>query len=302
MPCSVFKWGAGWRKGICYSGASWALCGKNIACCIFFLSVLLLLFPSPFAVLLNCFYYKEWVLPFPSDCPPCPTREGEGVRDQLPDSVLPCEAKPQQLFRCPTWGLMPWQFCIKCAIAMVDIKWQAPVWVIELVGCTACLLIFAELGHILVQIIAWAQNWTQHSRCGLTSVQYRGMIPSLLLLATPFLIQARMPLAFLATWAHCWLMFSWLSTSTPRSFSIGQLSSPSPPSLPRNEQRDLFPVLLLEMRVRISWCETVAASWEGFQSRGKAVVDLLTVLVPAGTLLESFCKEGLYNAELSSQT
>ncbi|RMC05435.1 hypothetical protein DUI87_18627 [Hirundo rustica rustica] len=31
---------------------------------------------------------------------------------------------------------------------------------------------------------------------------------SLLLLATPFLIQARMPLALLATSAHCWLMFS----------------------------------------------------------------------------------------------
>ncbi|RMC17164.1 hypothetical protein DUI87_05741 [Hirundo rustica rustica] len=31
---------------------------------------------------------------------------------------------------------------------------------------------------------------------------------SLLLLATPFLIQARMPLALLATWAHCWLMFN----------------------------------------------------------------------------------------------
>ncbi|RMC19037.1 hypothetical protein DUI87_03641 [Hirundo rustica rustica] len=31
---------------------------------------------------------------------------------------------------------------------------------------------------------------------------------SLLLLATPFLIQARMPLALLATWALCWLMFS----------------------------------------------------------------------------------------------
>ncbi|RMC14838.1 hypothetical protein DUI87_07014 [Hirundo rustica rustica] len=31
---------------------------------------------------------------------------------------------------------------------------------------------------------------------------------SLLLLATPFLIQARMPLALLATWAHCWLLFS----------------------------------------------------------------------------------------------
>ncbi|RMB98799.1 hypothetical protein DUI87_25018 [Hirundo rustica rustica] len=31
---------------------------------------------------------------------------------------------------------------------------------------------------------------------------------SLLLLATPFLIQARMPLALLATLAHCWLVFS----------------------------------------------------------------------------------------------
>ncbi|RMC13507.1 hypothetical protein DUI87_08583 [Hirundo rustica rustica] len=30
---------------------------------------------------------------------------------------------------------------------------------------------------------------------------------TLLLLATPFLIQARMPLALLATWAHCWLTF-----------------------------------------------------------------------------------------------
>ncbi|TRZ25363.1 hypothetical protein HGM15179_001681 [Zosterops borbonicus] len=31
---------------------------------------------------------------------------------------------------------------------------------------------------------------------------------SLLLLATLFLMQARVPLAFLATWTHCWLMFS----------------------------------------------------------------------------------------------
>ena len=45
-------------------------------------------------------------------------------------------------------------------------------------------------------------------RCGLTSAEYRGIITSLFLLATLFLIQARMPLAFLATWAHCWLMFS----------------------------------------------------------------------------------------------
>ncbi|CAM9638949.1 unnamed protein product, partial [Bubo scandiacus] len=45
------------------------------------------------------------------------------------------------------------------------------------------------------------------SRCGLTSAEYRGKITSLSLLATLFLIQARMSLAFLATWAHCWLMF-----------------------------------------------------------------------------------------------
>ena len=31
---------------------------------------------------------------------------------------------------------------------------------------------------------------------------------SLLLLAALLLIQARIPLAFLATWAHCWLVFS----------------------------------------------------------------------------------------------
>ncbi|KAK4830838.1 hypothetical protein QYF61_013767 [Mycteria americana] len=56
-----------------------------------------------------------------------------------------------------------------------------------------------------------------------------GTITSLVLLATLFLIQARMPLAFLATWAHCHLIFSQLSTSTPRSFSAGQLSSHSSP-------------------------------------------------------------------------
>ena len=36
-----------------------------------------------------------------------------------------------------------------------------------------------------------------------------------------FMIQARMPLSFLATWVHCWLMFS--STSTPRSFHLFSL-------------------------------------------------------------------------------
>ncbi|KAK4812355.1 hypothetical protein QYF61_017132, partial [Mycteria americana] len=43
----------------------------------------------------------------------------------------------------------------------------------------------------------------------------QGTITALVLLATLLLIQARMPLAFLATWAHCWLIFSWLLTNTP---------------------------------------------------------------------------------------
>ncbi|KAK4832379.1 hypothetical protein QYF61_022234, partial [Mycteria americana] len=37
-----------------------------------------------------------------------------------------------------------------------------------------------------------------------------------------------MLLAFLATWAHCWLIFSQLSTSSPRSFSARQLLFPKP--------------------------------------------------------------------------
>ncbi|KAK4811465.1 hypothetical protein QYF61_010344 [Mycteria americana] len=66
--------------------------------------------------------------------------------------------------------------------------------------------------------------WTRASpsmsllSCGLTSAEYRGTIPALVLLATLFLIQARMPLAFLATWPHCQLMFSHLLTNTPPLF------------------------------------------------------------------------------------
>ena len=42
MSCSVLKGGAGWRRGFCYSGASWVLGGENTACCVCFLSVLLM--------------------------------------------------------------------------------------------------------------------------------------------------------------------------------------------------------------------------------------------------------------------
>nr|XP_054483765.1 uncharacterized protein LOC129117232 [Agelaius phoeniceus]XP_054483773.1 uncharacterized protein LOC129117232 [Agelaius phoeniceus] len=70
------------------------------------------------------------------------------------------------------------------------------------------------------------QNWTQHSRCGLTSAEYRARMTSLLLLATLFLIQARMPLA---PRAHCWLMFSRLSPAPPGPFLPGHC--PATPSL-----------------------------------------------------------------------
>ncbi|RMC19438.1 hypothetical protein DUI87_04049 [Hirundo rustica rustica] len=51
---------------------------------------------------------------------------------------------------------------------------------------------------------------------------------SLLLLATPFLIQARMPLALLATWAHCWLMFSCCHQCPQVPFLLGTVQPHRP--------------------------------------------------------------------------
>jgi len=62
------------------------------------------------------------------------------------------------------------------------------------------------LQGLSVFLVVRAQNWTQYSRCNLTSAEYRGMITSLLLLAAKFLIQGRMSLIFLATCALCWPM------------------------------------------------------------------------------------------------
>ncbi|TRZ24887.1 hypothetical protein HGM15179_002236 [Zosterops borbonicus] len=51
---------------------------------------------------------------------------------------------------------------------------------------------------------------------------------SLLLLATPFLIQARMPLASLATWAHCRLMFSCCHQNPQVPFCLGTVQPHHP--------------------------------------------------------------------------
>ena len=50
-------------------------------------------------------------------------------------------------------------------------------------------------------------------------VRVGGRRNSLDLLATLLLMHPRIPLAFLAARAHCWLMVKLLSTSTPRSLS-----------------------------------------------------------------------------------
>ena len=55
----------------------------------------------------------------------------------------------------------------------------------------------------------------------------------LVLLMALLLIKARISLAFLAAWAHCWLMFSQVSTITPRSLFSPQLSSPKPVAIHR---------------------------------------------------------------------
>jgi len=47
-----------------------------------------------------------------------------------------------------------------------------------------------------------AQNWTQHSRCGLTSAEQQGRITSLDLLAVFSLMLLGIPLVFFAARAH----------------------------------------------------------------------------------------------------
>ena len=83
MSCSVFKWGVGWRRGFCYSGASWALDGENTVCCIRFYQYYWLLFSSPLATLLTCSYPNWWLfLPlFLRILLPISPGRGEEVRD-----------------------------------------------------------------------------------------------------------------------------------------------------------------------------------------------------------------------------
>ena len=82
MPCSLFKWGAGRRRGFCYLGVSWASGGENTACCVCFLSVLLIVvfFSLCRSVKLFSSEPTSFCL-FPSDSAHHPTGVGGGVRE-----------------------------------------------------------------------------------------------------------------------------------------------------------------------------------------------------------------------------
>jgi len=83
--------------------------------------------------------------------------------------------------------------------------------------------------HILP--VLGPQTWMKYSSWGLMRAELRGTVTSLALLATPLLMEFRIPLAFQAAGAHCWLMFSFSSVRTPKSFSAGLFSRSSSPSL-----------------------------------------------------------------------
>ena len=59
----------------------------------------------------------------------------------------------------------------------------------------------------------------QYSRHGLIEAEQREKIASFALLATPLLMQPRTQLAFRSASAHYWLMSTFSSTKTPKSFS-----------------------------------------------------------------------------------
>ena len=104
LSCSVFKWGAGWRRGFCYSGASWASGGENTVCCLGILSVLLVIvFFSPchsiklFSSQPTSFAFFLLIL-----LPIRPRRLKKWESNCMVLSLLQIEAKPQHesIFKC----------------------------------------------------------------------------------------------------------------------------------------------------------------------------------------------------------
>lgn len=74
------------------------------------------------------------------------------------------------------------------------------------------------------------QNWSQHPRCSLISMELSGMITFLALLVTSLQVQPRNWFVFSAAALHAWPMFN-LSTRTPMSLSASVLQSHMDPRL-----------------------------------------------------------------------
>lgn len=101
--------------------------------------------------------------------------------------------------------------------------------------CYSPYSIFVELlwTSMFMSLQCWGvQNWTHHSRCGLTRTWQRRKFTSLKLLAAYqdacLLTHRRILLTVFAKGTHCWLVFEFLSIRNPICFTkpAFQLSGP----------------------------------------------------------------------------
>lgn len=89
------------------------------------------------------------------------------------------------------------------------------------VWCSSSFIISVDLilSNGSTPLFYWgAQNWTQHSRCGLPSSEQRGRIPSLDLLVTLLLMQPRISVAFFTARPCCWHMLNSMPNRIPGAF------------------------------------------------------------------------------------
>jgi len=97
------------------------------------------------------------------------------------------------------------------AIATTGVPLGASSWA----GTTAGQL--DPLFSMSMSLLYWrAHNWTQHSRCCLTSAEQRARITSIDRLAVLVLLQPRIRFTYFATRAHCWLVLNLVSLRTPK--------------------------------------------------------------------------------------
>lgn len=77
---------------------------------------------------------------------------------------------------------------------------------------------FSSLRYLCVSPVLGAHNWTQHSRCSISSAEQKAGISTLSLLVTLHLARSRMAVTSVVARARCWLRFHLLPTRTPGPF------------------------------------------------------------------------------------